>query len=103
MSNNGKTVIATLVDNLNGLGLSNVVATPNHLYRSSDFLEKGSVSLISKPITSKYQNKISKHYNNQLCHTKLTGCPCEMSESKSCTIQECIPSTTITRCSLKIL
>ena len=92
MSNKGEMVIATLVDDLNELGLPNMAATLDHLYRSSDFLEKDRVSLISELITAEYQDKISKRYNNRLRHAKLIGCPCEIHECKDSTIREYMPN-----------
>lgn len=73
MSDKMESGIITLVDGLNELGLSNMAATLDNLYRSSDFLEKDRLSLISELITSEYQEKISKRYNNRLRHAKLIG------------------------------
>lgn len=89
---NQENTVSVLVDELNELGLPNMAATLDTIYRSKDFLEKDRLSLISELITSEYQDKISKRYNNRLRHAKLIGCPCEIGECRDSTVREYLPN-----------
>ncbi len=86
MNKQGEDLAVTLVDELNELGLPNMAATLDSMYHSSGFLQMDRLALISELITSEYQDKVSKRYNNRLRHAKLIGCPGE--------IRECIDSST---------
>lgn len=71
----GEALTNTLVDELNDLGLPNMAATLDSLYRSERFLKLDHLSLIAELIEPEYQDKVSKRVNNRLRHAKLIGCP----------------------------
>ena len=71
----GEALTNTLVDELNDLGLPNMAATLDSLYRSERFLKLDHLSLIAELIEPEYQDKVSKRVNNRLRRAKLIGCP----------------------------
>ena len=64
----GEALTNTLVDELNDLGLPNMAATLDSLYRSERFLNLDHLSLIAELIEPEYQDKVSKRVNNRLRH-----------------------------------
>lgn len=92
MSKQGENLVSNLVDELNELGLPNMVATLDTLYHSSGFLQMDRLSLISELIAAEYQDKISKRYNNRLRHAKLVGCPCEINACSDSGVREYLPN-----------
>lgn len=69
----GESLTNALVDELNDLGLPNMAATLDTLYRSERFLKLDHLSLIAELIEPEYQDKVSKRVNNRLRHAKLIG------------------------------
>lgn len=69
----------TVVDELNELGLPNMAATFDSLYRSKRFMDIDHLTLMSEVIAPEYQDKITKRINNRLRHARLIGCPEELS------------------------
>ena len=67
----GEALTNALVDELNDLGLPNMAATLDALYRSERFLKLDHLSLIAELIEPEYQDKVSKRVNNRLRHAKL--------------------------------
>lgn len=92
MNNQGENLASILVDELNELGLPNMAATLDTLYHSSGFLQMDRLSLVSELISSEYQDKISKRFNNRLRHAKLIGCPCEINECSDSGVREYLPN-----------
>lgn len=92
MNNQGENLASILVDELNELGLPNMAATLDTLYHSSGFLQMDRLSLVSELISSEYQDKISKRFNNRLRHSKLIGCPCEINECSDSKVREYLPN-----------
>lgn len=92
MNNQGENLASILVDELNELGLPNMAATLDTLYHSSGFLQMDRLSLVSELISSEYQDKISKRFNNRLRHSKLIGCPCEINECSDSEVREYLPN-----------
>lgn len=91
MNKQGQDLAITLVDELNELGLPNMAATLDSMYHSNVFLQMDRLTLISELITSEYQDKVSKRYNNRLRHAKLIGCPCEIKECMDSGTREYLP------------
>lgn len=69
----GEALTNTLVDELNDLGLPNMAATLDTLYRSERFLQLDRLSLIAELIEPEYHDKVSKRVNNRLRHAGLIG------------------------------
>lgn len=88
----GNTLLNTLVDELNELGLPNMAAELDKLYAAPGFLEMDHLTLISELISSEYKDKISKRINNRLRLAKLIGCPAELGECKDSKEREYLPS-----------
>lgn len=106
----GESLTNALVDELNDLGLPNMAATLDALYRSERFLKLDHLSLIAELIEPEYQDKVSKRVNNRLRHAKLIGCPqsledCADSESREylpCGITSVLSSLAFVRDGLNI-
>ena len=88
----GNTLLNTLVDELNELGLPNMAAELDKLYAAPGFLGMDHLTLISELISSEYKDKISKRINNRLRLAKLIGCPAELGECKDSKEREYLPS-----------
>lgn len=88
----GNTLLNTLVDELNELGLPNMAAELDRLYAAPGFLEMDHLTLISELISPEYKDKISKRINNRLRSAKLIGCPAELEECKDSREREYLPS-----------
>ena len=88
----GDKLAASLVDELIDIGLPNMAATLEALYRSDRFLKLDHLSLISELITSEYEEKVSKRVNNRLRHAKLIGCPQLLSGCVDSREREYLPS-----------
>ncbi len=73
----GNSLLDTLVDELNELGLPNMAVELDRLYASHGFLEMDRLELISELIFSEYRDEIIKRINNRLSSAKLIGCPAE--------------------------
>lgn len=74
----GNSLLDTLMDELNELGLPNMAAELDRLYASHGLLEMDRLELISELIFSEYRDKISKRINNRLRSAKLIGCSAEI-------------------------
>ena len=88
----GTNLMNTLVDELNDLGLPNMAATLDTLYRSEKFLNMDHLTLISELIEPEYREKISKRINNRLKGSRLIGCPQELSKCIDSNHREYLPS-----------
>ena len=88
----GNTLLNTLVDELNELGLPNMAAELDKLYAAPGFLEMDRLTLISELISPEYKDKISKRINNRLRSAKLIGCPAELEYCKDSREREYLPS-----------
>jgi len=88
----GINLMNTLVDELNDLGLPNMAATLDTLYRSEKFLNMDHLTLISELIEPEYREKISKRINNRLKGSRLIGCPQELSKCIDSNNREYLPS-----------
>ena len=87
----GNTLLNTLVDELNELGLPNMASELDKLYAAPGFLEMDRLTLISELISPEYKDKISKRINNRLRLSKLTGCPAELGDCKDSKDREYLP------------
>lgn len=88
----GEALTNTLVDELSDLGLPNMAATLDSIYRSERFLQLDHLSLIAELIEPEYQDKISKRVNNRLRHAKLIGCPQSLSDCVDSQSREYLPN-----------
>ena len=84
----GEALTNTLVDELNDLGLPNMAATLDSLYRSERFLNLDHLSLIAELIEPEYQDKVSKRVNN----AKLIGCPQSLDDCVDSQSREYLPA-----------
>ena len=50
----------------------------DQIYRSSDYLTRDKLSLISDILAPEYQDKTSKRFNNRMKTAKLIGTPCDI-------------------------
>ncbi len=87
----GISLMNTLVDELNDLGLPNMAATLDTLYRSEKFLNMDHLTLISELIEPEYRDKVSKRINNRLRSSRLIGCPQELSKCTDSKGREYLP------------
>ena len=71
----GKKLLATLANELGEIGLGNMAASLEEMYRSPEFLELDSLSAIAKLVDAEYQAKTNKRVANRLRTAHLTGCP----------------------------
>jgi DNA replication protein DnaC len=88
----GEKLTNTLVDELNDLGLPNMAASLDSIYRSERFLKLDHLTLIAELIEPEYQDKISKRVNNRLRHAKLIGCPQSLDECIDSHERQYLPS-----------
>jgi predicted GNAT superfamily acetyltransferase len=88
----GINLMNILVDELNDLGLPNMAATLDTLYRSEKFLNMDRLTLISELIEPEYRDKISKRINNRLRSSRLIGCPQELCKCIDSKHREYLPS-----------
>jgi DNA replication protein DnaC len=88
----GNTLLNTLVDELNELGLPNMAAELDKLYAAPGFLEMDHLTLISELISPEYKDKVSKRINNRLRAAKLIGCPAEIDECRDSKEREYLPT-----------
>jgi len=70
----GKKLLATLANELGEIGLGNMAASLEEMYRSPEFLELDSFA-IAKLVDAEYQAKTNKRVANRLRTAHLTGCP----------------------------
>lgn len=89
---NGEALTNTLVDELNDLGLPNMAATLDTLYRSERFLQLDHLSLIAELIEPEYHDKVSKRVNNRLRHAGLIGSPEVLSACIDSSAREYLPN-----------
>ena len=88
----GNSLLNTLVDELNELGLPNMAAELDKLYAAPGFLEMDRLTLISELISPEYKDKINKRINNRLRSAKLIGCPAELGNCTDSREREYLPS-----------
>ena len=88
----GEALTNTLVDELNDLGLPNMAATLDTLYRSERFLQLDHLSLIAELIEPEYHDKVSKRVNNRLRHAGLIGSPEVLADCIDSSVREYLPS-----------
>ena len=87
----GKALVESLVDNLNELGMPNMAATLEDVYRRPGFLEMDHLTLIAELIGAEYKDKVSKRVNNRHKYAKLTGSPAEIDKCEDTAHREYLP------------
>ena len=87
----GNSLLNTLIDELNELGLPNMAAELDRLYTAPGFLKMDHLTLISELISNEYRDKVSKRVNNRLRSAKLIGSPAETKECRDSSEREYLP------------
>jgi DNA replication protein DnaC len=71
----GKKLVDTLTAELTEIGMGNMAAELDTMYRSPDFLERDILSAVTRLVDAEYHARTNKRITNRLRSAHLLGCP----------------------------
>lgn len=87
----GLKLMNQLVDELNDLGLPNMAATLDSLYRSERFMNIDKLSLIAELVEPEYKEKMTIRINGRLRKSRLIGGPQDLEQCADSIEREYLP------------
>lgn len=87
----GKTLLNTLLAELNEMGLTSMSAALDEMYRDPGFLELDPLTTIAHLVEPEYQKKMNKRIQGRLRAAHLRGCPQEISSCIDSAEREYLP------------